>query len=62
MTNPEEYLENILKAAKKNHHELKVYKGEARSATLGRIHAGITSTRIDIKMRCVIMKQSWQKL
>ena len=49
MTNPEEYLENILKAAKQNHHELKVYKGEARSATLGRIHAGITSTRIDIK-------------
>ena len=37
MTNPEEYLENILKAAKQNHHELKVYKGEARSATLGRI-------------------------
>ena len=49
MTNPEEYLKNILKAAKQNHHELKVYKGEARSATLGRIHAGITSTRIDIK-------------
>ena len=38
-----------LKTAKQNNHELTVYEGEARSAALGRIHAGITSTRIDIK-------------
>ena len=49
MTNPEEYLDTILKTAKQNNHELTVYEGEARSAALGRIHAGITSTRIDIK-------------
>lgn len=49
MTNPEEYLDVLLNAAKQNHHELQTYEGEARSATLGRIHAGITSTRIDIK-------------
>ena len=49
MTNPEEFLDTILKTAKQNNHELTVYEGEARSAALGRIHAGITSTRIDIK-------------
>lgn len=49
MNNPEDYLETILSAAKKNNHILQVYQGEARSAALGRIHAGITSTRIDIK-------------
>lgn len=49
MNNPEDYLETLLSAAKHNHHVLEEYQGEARSATLGRIHAGITSTRIDIK-------------
>ena len=49
MNNPEDYLDTLLNAAKKNHHQLKIYQGEARSAALGRIHAGITSTRIDIK-------------
>lgn len=49
-------LDTILKTAKQNNHELTVYEGEARSAALGRIHAGITSTRIDIKMLCDIMK------
>lgn len=49
MNNPEDYLDDILKAAKANDHKLDIYEGEARSAALGRIHAGITSTRIDIK-------------
>lgn len=49
MNNPEDYLDTLLETARQNHHELQVYQGEARSATLGRIHAGITSTRIDIK-------------
>ncbi len=34
MTNPEEYLDTILKTAKQNNHELTVYEGEARSALL----------------------------
>lgn len=49
ITNPEDYLKTVFQAAKDNQHQLTVYEGEARSATLGRIHAGITSTRIDIK-------------
>ena len=49
MNNPEDYLDTLLQAAKNNNHQLNVYEGEARSAALGRIHAGITSTRIDIK-------------
>lgn len=49
MNNPEDYLDTLLETAKANHHKLDVYEGEARSAALGRIHAGITSTRIDVK-------------
>ena len=49
LNNPEDYLDILLEKAKQNGHQLDVYQGEARSAALGRIHAGITSTRIDIK-------------
>lgn len=49
ITNPEEFLDDIVASAQKNNHQLQTLEGEARSATLGRIHAGITSTRIDIK-------------
>ena len=49
MDNPEDYLQSILEANKKQRHPLYTFEGEARSASLGRIHAGITSTRIDIK-------------
>lgn len=49
ITNPEEFLDDIVTSARKNNHQLQTFEGEARSAALGRIHAGITSTRIDIK-------------
>ena len=49
LTNPEDFLDAIIKAAAGHGHNLEKFKGEARSAALGRIHAGITSTRIDIK-------------
>lgn len=48
-SNPEVFTRDIKKALKENNRELEVYKGEAKSAALGRIHAGITSTRMDIK-------------
>ena len=45
ITQPEKYMQTV----KETHRDLQVYQGEARSAALGRIHAGISSTRIDIK-------------
>lgn len=48
-SNPEKYVLDVLEALKKQSRELMVFKGEARSASLGRIHAGISSTRMDIK-------------
>ncbi len=49
LSNPEEFIRCVLKSQGKSNRKLEVYKGEARSADLGRIHAGISSTRIDIK-------------
>lgn len=49
ISNPELFIHDILKNQEKSPRKLETYKGEARSAELGRIHAGITSTRIDIK-------------
>lgn len=49
ISNPEEFVEDVLKEQLKSNREVEVYKGEARSADLGRIHAGISSTRMDIK-------------
>lgn len=48
-SNPEKYVAAIKKTIKQSNRPLQVYQGEARSAALGRIHAGISSTRIDIK-------------
>lgn len=49
ISNPEEYVKDVTNSINQSKRELEIYKGEARSADLGRIHAGITSTRIDIK-------------
>ena len=49
MSNPEKYMKEVKETLKVNERDLQVYQGEARSAALGRIHAGISSTRIDIK-------------
>ncbi|MGL5347596.1 MAG: glycoside hydrolase family 38 C-terminal domain-containing protein [Peptostreptococcaceae bacterium] len=49
ISNPEEFVEDIVKEQSNSNREMEVYKGEARSADLGRIHAGISSTRVDIK-------------
>ncbi|MGL4947341.1 MAG: glycoside hydrolase family 38 C-terminal domain-containing protein, partial [Cetobacterium sp.] len=49
ISNPEKYTDAVLESIKKSGRELEVYEGEARSADLGRIHAGITSTKIDYK-------------
>lgn len=48
-SNPEKFTDSVKKALKENGRKLETFKGEARSAVLGRIHAGISSTRIDIK-------------
>ncbi|MEG0276742.1 MAG: glycoside hydrolase family 38 C-terminal domain-containing protein [Coprobacillus sp.] len=48
-SNPELYIKAVQETLQNNPRELQVYSGEARSAALGRMHAGITSTRIDIK-------------
>lgn len=49
LSNPETYMEDVKKMLSKKARKLQHYQGEARSAALGRIHAGISSTRIDIK-------------
>ena len=49
LSNPEIFVDDVLESIKNSNRELEVFKGEAKSAALGRIHAGITSTRIDIK-------------
>lgn len=49
ISNPEEFVKDVIEEQEKNIREMEIYKGEARSADLGRIHAGISSTRIDIK-------------
>lgn len=49
ISNPEEFVEDVVKEQEATNREIEVYKGEARSADLGRIHAGISSTRMDIK-------------
>ncbi|MGL6108325.1 glycoside hydrolase family 38 C-terminal domain-containing protein [Romboutsia sp.] len=49
ISNPEEFVEDVLEDQSISKREMEVYKGEARSADLGRIHAGISSTRMDIK-------------
>lgn len=49
ISNPEIYTEDVIKSINKSKRKLEIFKGEARSAMLGRIHAGITSTRVDIK-------------
>ena len=48
-SNPEIFTEDVIKSIEESNRKVEVFKGEARSAALGRIHAGITSTRIDIK-------------
>lgn len=49
MSNPEKYIQEVKESLHKSQRKVQVYQGEARSAALGRIHAGISSTRIDIK-------------
>lgn len=49
MSNPEKYMHEVKKSLQENQREVQIYQGEARSAALGRIHAGISSTRVDIK-------------
>lgn len=49
LANPESYIDDVKKAINEHSRDLQHYQGEARSAALGRIHAGISSTRIDIK-------------
>lgn len=49
LSNPELFIQDVLDHQKESGREMQTYKGEARSADLGRIHAGISSTRIDIK-------------
>lgn len=49
ISNPEKFIAESTAAIEKSGRELTVYKGEARSADLGRIHAGISSTNIDFK-------------
>ncbi|GAA0744667.1 glycoside hydrolase family 38 C-terminal domain-containing protein [Clostridium oceanicum] len=49
ISNPEIYVDEVSKSIKENKREIEITKGEARSADLGRIHAGISSTRMDIK-------------
>lgn len=49
MSNPEIMMSEVKASLEKSNRELQVYEGEARSAALGRIHAGISSTRVDIK-------------
>ena len=48
-SNPEIFTDAVKESIRKSNRTLEVYKGEAKSAALGRIHAGITSTRMDIK-------------
>lgn len=48
-SNPEMFSKEVIKKIKSSNRKLEVFKGEAKSAALGRIHAGITSTRMDIK-------------
>lgn len=48
-SNPEKYIQAVKQQLKNHPRELMVFEGEARSSSLGRIHAGISSTRIDIK-------------
>ena len=48
-SNPEIFTDAVKESIRKSKRTLEVYKGEAKSAALGRIHAGITSTRMDIK-------------
>lgn len=49
MSNPEIYMSQVQQSLQQSKRPLMTYRGEARSAALGRIHAGISSTRIDIK-------------
>lgn len=49
ISNPEIFTKAIKEKIKQTKRELQVFSGDARSAAIGRIHAGITSTRIDIK-------------
>lgn len=48
-SNPEIFSKEVKKKLEASNRKLEVFKGEAKSAALGRIHAGITSTRMDIK-------------
>lgn len=50
-SNPEAYVQAVCASLKKSKRALQVFEGEARSSALGRIHAGIMSTRVDIKNR-----------
>lgn len=47
VSNPELFMDKMIKLNENT--KVSEYSGEARSAMLGRIHAGITSTRIDLK-------------
>lgn len=49
LSNPEAYIADVKAALSHNKRRLQHYQGEARSAALGRIHAGIHSTRMDSK-------------
>lgn len=49
ISNPEHYIYSLKKSIKQSKRTLEVYRGDARSPELGRIHAGISSTRMDIK-------------
>ena len=49
LSNPEKFIAESTAVIKGSGRELTTYKGEARSADLGRIHAGISSTNIDLK-------------
>lgn len=48
-SNPEKFTQAVKKQLEISPRKLMMFEGEARSAALGRIHAGISSTRIDIK-------------
>lgn len=48
-SNPEKFTQAVIQKLQENQRELITFEGEARSASVGRIHAGISSTRIDIK-------------